>query len=190
MTPLRELRRFASTARLDVRGTATSWAAFSADQRYRYVLVRQFSEMSLFGAKQPPRPILVSCGLNPSTADERANDPTIARLVKRAESGGHVALVMLNAFGLRSTDPRGLLEEFRAGGDPVGQHNDRVMTACRQLPAVWLACWGAPKWKPLEARLGRLRGFADWHVLDTTADGRWPRHPLYLRDELQIRRWA
>ena len=175
---------------LDVRGTARSWAAFSPCGRYRYALVRVVGgEASLFSAARPPKPILASCGLNPSTADERANDPTIARLQKRTERGGFTALVMLNGFGLRSTDPHGLLEEFRVGGDPVGPHNDAVIRAALELDALPLACWGKPKWKQLEADLMPVRAMADWRVLELTNDGRWPRHPLYLPDELQIRRW-
>jgi hypothetical protein len=49
-------------------------------------------------------------GLNPSTADERQDDPTIRRCIRFARDWGHGGLVMANVFPFRSTQPKGLLD--------------------------------------------------------------------------------
>ena len=48
--------------------------AFSPDRRYRYALWRHW------GATEVPRYLMV-VGLNPSTADETKDDPTIRRCI-------------------------------------------------------------------------------------------------------------
>ena len=56
------VRRAASSNGVD------SYACFSACERYRYVLARVWDSA---------RPRIAFCGLNPSTADEHKNDPTV-----------------------------------------------------------------------------------------------------------------
>src|SRR4051794_4930837 len=82
-------------------------ARFSPDRLYRYELVRRWGDGP------------AACNfllLNPSTADERSDDPTIARCWRRARAWGFGALVVTNLFALRATDPRVL----RAAAVPVG----------------------------------------------------------------------
>ena len=54
--------------------------------------------------------------LNPSTADETSNDPTVGRCQRRAVQMGYGGLYVGNIFAWRSTDPKGLLDT----DDPVG----------------------------------------------------------------------
>lgn len=72
-----------------------SWAMFSSDRAYRYALFREWGEESK----------LVVIGLNPSTADEYQDDPTIRRCIGYAKAWGHGGLVMLNLFAFRATQP-------------------------------------------------------------------------------------
>lgn len=144
-------------------------AVFSADGCYRYALVREW-EMS--------RPKLVVIGLNPSTADESVNDPTITRCVRRAIALHMGGLVMLNLFAYRATDPM----VMKSVPDPIGAANDVALRVlCTNRPIV-LGAWGND---------GGFRSRADnvtrllldagvtIHALAITKMGQ-PQHPLYV----------
>lgn len=68
-------------------------------------------------------PPIVFILLNPSTADEVRDDPTVARCRRFAARWGFSEVIVLNAFAFRSTDPSAL----RKVNDPVGPENDRVI---------------------------------------------------------------
>ena len=70
-------------------------ARLSPCRTYRYALWRRWGE-------GPPAMFI---GLNPSTADETADDPTIRRCIAFARSWGHGALCMANLFAYRATQP-------------------------------------------------------------------------------------
>lgn len=116
--------------------------------------------------------------LNPSTASEKVNDPTIARCEKRARLLGFGALDVVNLFAFRATAP----EDLRAAAAPVGPENDGFLaSACDDADMV-LAAWGVhgahlgrdAEALPLLARAGdRL------FTLGLTRHG-LPRHPLYV----------
>ena len=63
--------------------------------RYRYSLWRKWG----------PGATCMFVGLNPSTADETADDPTIRRCMAFARDWGYGALCMANLFAYRATDP-------------------------------------------------------------------------------------
>jgi hypothetical protein len=107
-------------------------AEFSDDMAYRYSLLIRWDD-SL--------PLLASIGLNPSTADEFKNDPTIARDVKRAATIGFGSLLKLNLFSYRSTDPAGM----KAATDPCGEWPytvDILASANSHGARMIVACWG------------------------------------------------
>jgi hypothetical protein len=153
-------------------------AYFSDDRVYRYWLSREWG---------PVVNPLVVIGLNPSTADETQDDPTIRRCIRFATDWGHDALYMLNLFAYRSTDPRAL----RSIADPIGPDNDitlRVMCEHRRVLAAWGThgtlghrCYMA---KPL------LKGVAgiDLVTLGLTKEGH-PKHPLYIAASTQPQEW-
>jgi hypothetical protein len=156
--------------------TVRKGASFSPDRQYRYALWREWSESNARN--------LVVIGLNPSTADEREDDPTIRRCVafaKREDCGG---LVMLNLFALRATDPR----VMKAHPEPIGAENDDAIRhwtrpATGYSPLV-VAAWGVHGShldRAMTVRLltPRLRCFG------VTKDGH-PRHPLYLRADAPL----
>ncbi|MBK8271403.1 MAG: DUF1643 domain-containing protein [Planctomycetes bacterium] len=62
-------------------------------------------------------------GLNPSTADETQDDPTVRRCIRYAQSWGYGALCMTNIFAYRSTDPL-VMKRF---DDPIGPKNDTAL---------------------------------------------------------------
>jgi len=119
--------------------------------------------------------------LNPSTADEESNDPTIRRCMGFARSWGYGVLEVANLFALRATDPRVLRPPLRKD-EPIGVRTDSyLMEAARRADLV-VAAWGA--WGTL---WGRGRGVLDMlkgagirvATFGLTKQGE-PRHPLYL----------
>ena len=84
-----------------------SSAVLSADGRYRYELVRHLSN--------DPATVLF-IGLNPSTATDVVDDPTVRREVDFARRWGFGRYVKANLYALRSTHP----SELKRAADPVG----------------------------------------------------------------------
>jgi hypothetical protein len=78
---------------------------------YRYLLSRKIAATST-------RALLV-CMLNPSTADDNHNDPTILRVCRLAEQGGFGRLLVLNLLGIRATKP----SDIWLHDDPLGVDN-------------------------------------------------------------------
>ena len=107
-----------------------SGAGFSLCRTWRYKLWRRWSSAG---------PTVAFIGLNPSTADELNDDPTIRRCIGFARHWGFGGMYVLNVFAFRSTNPRAL----RGAADPVGPRNNAaLLTTCRRCDMV-VACWGA-----------------------------------------------
>ena len=143
-------------------------ALFSRDRRFRYRLGRRWGD----GAA------VCFVLLNPSTADETRDDPTVRRCIGFAQALGYDALEVVNLYAFVATDPA----ELRRAGYPVGSYNDRhIEAAVRESERVILA-WGvqaARAERPAEV-LGLLRRVGvEPHCLRLTASGH-PEHPLRL----------
>ena len=146
---------------------------FSEDRHYRYTLWREFNLTSSTYAQ--------FIGLNPSTADEIQDDPTIRRCINFAKAWGHGALCMTNLFGYRATDPL----DMKAYSYPVGDHNDSHIIEVASDAAIVICAWGVhgSHLRRSEALLNLLIGAGlrgKLHCLGTTKAGD-PRHPLYLK---------
>jgi hypothetical protein len=178
-TAARGVDQEGSTARTESTRDATvrSGAQFSDDRRYRYALWREWES-------GPTVRSFVVIGLNPSTADESEDDPTIRRCIAFAKREGCGRLVMLNLFALRATDPR----VMKAHPEPVGIDNDgviwrRTQPSLGDQPIV-VAAWGVHGVH--RDRDMRVRQFAPPLVcFGVTKDGH-PRHPLYLRADAPL----
>lgn len=125
--------------------------------------------------------------LNPSTATEARNDPTLARVQARARALGHGGFGVVNLFALRATDPA----DLRGAPDPVGPANDAAILAALPWAGQVICAWGAhgahaDRGAQVAARL-RDAGVALWH-LGLTRGGQ-PRHPLYLPLSLPPQPW-
>lgn len=145
--------------------------AFSLDRRYRYALWRHW------GTTVDPRYLMV-IGLNPSTADETRDDPTIRRCIGFAKDWGFDALCMTNLFAFRATDPA----VMKATADPVGPENTAWLTSLAHGAGMILAAWGVHGSHRGRAEVvQRVFSDAGWtiHALGVTKDGA-PRHPLYM----------
>lgn len=152
-----------------------SGATFSADRRYRYRLWRVWGDSE-------HRCVFV--GLNPSTADETKDDPTIRKCIGFAKRWGFGAIDMVNLFAWRSTDPTGLISAYPAH---VGPDNDEHLAGT--FDAAHRIVWAWGRHCSAVRRLVQERVAAsDWFsvprkcevgVLGRSQDGS-PRHPLML----------
>ena len=148
-------------------------ARFSRDRRYRYRLWRRWDRS---------RPSIAFCMLNPSTADQRSDDPTIRRCIGFARAWGFGGVEVVNIFALRATDPR----KLRRARDPVGERNDAYLLAAAARSELMVIAWGVHG--ALLARDIRTRAMlsrrARLLALGWTKSGA-PRHPLYLRRDVR-----
>lgn len=143
---------------------------FSPGRSYRYTLWR---EWDMFNPTY-----LQVVGLNPSTADEVKNDPTVRRCIDFGKQWGFGALCMTNLFGFRATNPNVMILQ----DDPVGSANDEWLCAVARGAGMVLAAWGVLGGH-LEQDLNvcdllRSQG-GELYCLGLTKDG-YPRHPLYV----------
>ena len=147
-----------------------SVALFSDCERYRYLLTRVWDGRG-------PRALFVM--LNPSTADEFRNDPTVERCERRARALGFGAFRVTNIFAFRATDPK----VMRAAEDPIGPGNDdAILSSARDWADTVVCAWGNHG-----AHLGRGEAVAAMlraagvrtHHLGLSRTGH-PKHPLYI----------
>ncbi len=160
------------------KGDAASVAEYSDCEDYRYSLTRVWDEA---GTKA------LFIMLNPSTATEVQNDPTVERCERRARTLGFGAFRVLNIFAFRATDPR----DMRAAADPVGPLNDAAIRDSLPWADQVICAWGTHG-----AHLSRgpqvevLLRAADRPLfhLGLTKDGH-PKHPLYIGYAVQPMPW-
>jgi hypothetical protein len=150
-------------------------AYFSPCRTWRYSLMRELGPPLGGGT-------VVFIGLNPSTADERRDDPTIRRCIGFARSWGFARLKVLNLFALRATKPAALL----AADDPVGPENDSIIYEELGVADLVVCAWGAFPNGGRSADVLQL--VAAPHCVGVTKNGS-PRHPLYVRASANPVRW-
>lgn len=148
-------------------------AAFSPCRTYRYILYRIWDET---------KPLYCALMLNPSKADEYANDPTVERQMRRAKLLGYGGLVVINLFAFRATDPREMLRH----PEPVGQGNDAAIRAVAEevtnRNGIIVCGWGNDG-AHLErsAAVVKLLSNYDLYALKVNQGGAGePKHPLYV----------
>lgn len=144
-------------------------AIFSPCRTWRYVLRRHF----LTGERT-----VNFIMLNPSTADETLNDPTIRRCIGYAQRWGYQQLVVTNLFAFRATLPR----DMKAAPDPVGPENDEHLLREAKRAALVVMAWGshgAHRDRGAEVKRMLLAAGVPLHYQMLTQD-QHPGHPLYL----------
>ena len=144
-------------------------AVFSPCRTYRYALSRVWAA---------DKPYALFIGLNPSTADETLDDPTIRRCIDFAKRWGYGGLVMANLFAYRATDPA----VMKRAAEPVGELNDPWLIALAAQAGVVIAAWGEHgAFGQRSAQVCQL--IPQLHYLQLNKSGE-PRHPLYLKRTL------
>ncbi len=145
-------------------------AIFSECRRYRYALFRQWNLED---------PILMFIGLNPSTANEHDNDPTIRRVIKFAFDWGYGGVSMLNLFPLVSSNPSDLLDFYNTPfHDLALEENNKYLERCFDKCSELVFAWGA--FKQAEKRAEEvIKMFPNALCLGKNMNGS-PKHPLYI----------
>jgi hypothetical protein len=143
-------------------------AILDASRAYRYRLERRVGDS--------PRTCLFVM-LNPSTADETQDDPTIRRCIAFAKREGCGRLVVCNLYALRATNPR----ELRSAPDPRGPDNGRHIAQAAVEADLAILAWGGNHLKDAEPH--RIKALVSdavpTYVLRWTKGGD-PGHPLYV----------
>jgi len=147
-------------------------ALFSSCKQYRYALKRA-TDALFSGGRQA-----LFVMLNPSTADETMDDPTIRRCIRFAYDWGCSVLRVGNLYAFRATNP----EELWKIQDPVGPENDLFLYRMMSQTKDVLCAWGnnaQPERVEAFIKLAKEAGATLW-CLGTTKEGQ-PRHPLYVK---------
>lgn len=142
-----------------------SGAIFSANRKHRFALWRVWDN---------DKPKIMFIGLNPSTASENLNDPTIRRVKAFAKSWGYGGFYMMNLFPIVSSDPKIL----RSGDRRLIGNNDKWLTTIGGMCRDILFAWG--NFKEAEQRAKEVcKLFPDAICLGVNKNGS-PKHPLYV----------
>ena len=160
-------------------GEGLSGAIFGRPRTHRYSLWRRWMDDC------PASAMVAFIGLNPSTANETEDDPTVRRCIGFAKNWGFGGLLMLNLFAFRATDPKAM----RTADDPIGPLNNDAIRRGASVCAQTICCWGvhgAYKSRGLDVSSRLLR--SAFH-LGLTKDGHL-KHPLYLRADTKRKKWV
>ncbi|MEM7066139.1 MAG: DUF1643 domain-containing protein [Cyanobacteria bacterium P01_B01_bin.77] len=161
-----------------------------AQASYRYTLTREI--------RKPVNNTLLVCMLNPSTADDETDDPTIASLQRLARANHYDKITVVNLFALRATTPPIMFSHK----SPVGIQNwdtwARILKQMNPSKDVVVLAWGrtpprvAHKKKFTQAIIQASKLLAAWEGKIMTwvinADGS-PRHPLYIKSSTLLQEY-
>lgn len=153
-------------------------AIISECRKFRYTLTRMWEEND---------PQLLIVMLNPSSADDRKDDPTIRHLIERCKREYFGGFRVVNLYAYRSSCPQDLIAHLEQGDEVVGKANNQAILEMANECDEVLFAWGC---NPIAARRDKevielLRdrfeggGNRVW-MIALTKDG-FPRHPLYSK---------
>ena len=187
------------TLHRSAQGTASPFsgqngAVISDDQKYRYALWRGPESV----------PVVVWCMLNPSKADASVDDPTIRKVrgfsqrcmptsISEIRAGVNHRLIVVNLYGLRSTEPENLFPPRNTydghpqpDWDPVGPHNDEYIALAFNEALVTggkiVFAWGQHKAPKIDERIQNVERLLPASMKACCLEGRTksgrPKHPL------------
>ena len=150
-------------------------ATFSSCRTYRYSLSRIWDKKKKF---------VLFIGLNPSTADEKVDDPTIRRCVNYAKEWGYGGFKMVNLFAYRTTLPSNLKKVKY----PVGSENDKYIMTLSKKADITVAVWGNNG--NLYSRDKQVLSLIPSLMCLKINKSGQPAHPLYLKKGLKLTKFA
>jgi len=139
-------------------------AFFSGDRKHRFVLIREWDNT---------KPAISFIGLNPSTANEHEDDPTIRRVIAFAKSFGFGKVYMLNLFSFVTPYPKDLLNAI-----DLNHTNDSYIKEYTSLSKNVIFCWGNFETFGRDKKVISMIPYG--FCLGKNANGS-PKHPLYLK---------
>lgn len=150
---------------------------FSIDKKYRYTLYRKLNNNN--------EKVCFFICLNPSTADEIKNDPTVSRCISFATNWGFGHFLMCNLFAFRNTNPKIMKQEI----EPIGLENDfYILKIAKEVDLIVIAWGNYGKYlNRSEKLLDKLNEFV-LYCLGITKENE-PRHPLYLRKDEKLKEY-
>lgn len=145
-------------------------AIFSDCEQYRYLIEIIWDDS---------KPLCQFIGLNPSTADEMKDDPTMRRCKDFAKRWGCGGLLMTNVFAIRATQPAEMMIHPAPNGGAV---NYETILEAASRSEIIVAAWGKDgdyrQWGyHVQCLLANARHKVQCFKL--TKNGQ-PYHPLYM----------
>lgn len=164
--------------KLHKNGNVFSKAVYSYCLSYRYSLMRTWSY------HQEKIHFIM---LNPSTATEIQNDPTVERCERRARSLNYGAFCVTNIFAWRETNPK----KMRNAKEPIGAENDSAIIQGCLWADITIAAWGnhgthLDRGDQVKLLLASIKKPV-FHLGLNKADH--PKHPLYVSYSQQPLLW-
>jgi hypothetical protein len=138
-------------------------AMFSDDNTHRYALWRNWNST---------KKTALCIGLNPSTANDTTNDPTIERLMHGLIELGYGGFRMVNLFTIISSDPDVLLDEQARNDEEL---DTGIIFGNALLTEEVIFCWGSFKHAKERSDL-LIKNFPDALCFGVNKDGS-PWHP-------------
>jgi len=140
---------------------------------YRFVLWRFWAAS--------PRVLFI--GLNPSTANEYHDDPTVHRLLAFAAKWGYGGIYLCNVFSYRAKCP-----ETLSAVEAIHSANIPAIMMASKLTVMAIAAWGdgiekVKNGKSVAEHIAKL--VAPSFCFGLTRRGN-PKHPLYLSSDAQL----
>jgi hypothetical protein len=145
-------------------------ALFSPCRNYRYALFRMWYIND---------PLVMFIGLNPSTANEHDNDPTIRRVIRFAQDWGYGGVYMMNLFPLVSSNPDALLNYESNPLHVAAQvENNKWLEKAYDKCEKVIFAWGN-FYQAQQRAKEVMQMFKNAEALAINKSGS-PRHPLYV----------
>ncbi len=145
-------------------------AILSECRKYRFALWRTWDDS---------KPYVMFVGLNPSTADENTDDPTLTRCINYAKSWGFGGVCMANLFAYRATEPK----DMKAAKNPIGYDNNEWLKKLSKEAGLVVAAWGNDgSYQGRSEQVKQL--LPNIHCLKINKSGE-PAHPLYQKSNLK-----
>ncbi len=145
-------------------------AILDKTRKYRYMLKRHWNT----DGKNFANFIL----LNPSTADEKNDDPTITACTNIAKNLDCDGLWVTNLFAFRATKPT----DLKKATQPVGKMNNKYLKDYSKRAKITIVAWGNHgNYQGRDAEVIKLlKEIEDLQCLEITKLG-MPKHPLYVK---------
>lgn len=144
-------------------------ADFSHDRNYRYALWRIWDRT---------KPLVMFIGLNPSTANENDNDPTIRSVGRISKNNGYGGFYMMNCFPYITAYP-----ELLKRNPMLDEWNNNMLTViaskCKDVVFAW-GNFDVVKESGRDKEL--IEMFPRAKALSINKNGS-PKHPLYCKSD-------